>query len=88
MRGIAFTSDAFADYNEWATENKQIFKRIVSIVTDCQRDPFRGIGKPELLKHQLKGCWSRTGWYIRLLTITSSLFPVNIIIKLTSPVTP
>jgi toxin YoeB len=59
MRGIAFTSDAFADYNEWATENKQIFKRIVSIVTDCQRDPFRGIGKPELLKHQLKGCWSR-----------------------------
>jgi len=59
MPGVAFTSDAFADYNEWASTNKQVFKRLVSIINDCQRDPFRGIGKPEPLKHQLKGCWSR-----------------------------
>ena len=59
MLGIAFVSDAFDDYNEWAVTDKQVFKRLVSIITDCQRDPFRGIGKPEALKHQLKGYWSR-----------------------------
>ncbi len=59
MLGVAFTSDAFKDYNEWAIADKQVFKRLVSIINDCQRDPFRGIGKPEPLKHQFKGCWSR-----------------------------
>jgi toxin YoeB len=59
MLSIAFVSDAFNDYNTWATTDKQIFKRIVTIINDCRRDPFRGIGKPEPLKHQLKGCWSR-----------------------------
>ena len=59
MLGVAFTSDAFHDYNEWALADKQVFKRLVAIIADCQRDPFRGIGKPEPLKHQFKGCWSR-----------------------------
>lgn len=59
MLHVAFTPEAFNDYNNWAVEDKKVFKRLVSIITDCQRDPFRGIGKPEPLKHQLKGAWSR-----------------------------
>ncbi|HEV2884223.1 MAG TPA: Txe/YoeB family addiction module toxin [Pyrinomonadaceae bacterium] len=33
--------------------------RIISLIREIQRDPFRGIGKPEPLKHEFKGCWSR-----------------------------
>jgi len=59
MRGVAFAADAFHDYNEWAVTDKQIFKRLVAVIYDCQRDPFRGIGKPEPLKHFFQGSWSR-----------------------------
>ncbi len=55
MLNVAFTSGAFNDYNNWAETDKQIFKRLVAIINDCQRSPFKGIGKPEPLKHQMKG---------------------------------
>jgi toxin YoeB len=59
MLGVTFTPIGFEEYNEWAATDKKIFKRLVALVTDCQRDPFKGIGKPEPLKHDLKGFWSR-----------------------------
>jgi toxin YoeB len=59
MLGITFTPQGFEEYNEWATQDRKIFKRLITIITDCQRDPFKGIGKPEALKHDLKGYWSR-----------------------------
>ena len=59
MLNVAFNADVFDDYNNWAETDKQVFKRLVSLITDCQRSPFKGIGKPEPLKHQMKGCWSR-----------------------------
>jgi len=59
MLNVAFNSDAFDDYNNWAETDKHIFRRLVSLIHDCQRSPFKGIGKPEPLKHQMAGCWSR-----------------------------
>ncbi|MFN0033021.1 MAG: Txe/YoeB family addiction module toxin [Flavobacteriales bacterium] len=59
MYVVSFTPKAFEQYNQWATEDNRVFKRLVGIIKDCQRDPYRGIGKPEALKHELKGYWSR-----------------------------
>ena len=47
------------DFNEWATTNKKIHKRIINLIKDIMRSPFSGIGKPEPLKHELKDYWSR-----------------------------
>lgn len=59
MRRIAFVADAFDDFNFWARENKKIHARISEIIKDIGRNPFSGIGKPEPLKYELKGLWSR-----------------------------
>ncbi len=59
MKDIIFRGTSFEDYNEWGRLDKQIFKRIITLIEDCRRHPFEGLGKPELLKHQFKGCWSR-----------------------------
>ena len=59
MRKIAFLPGAFDDFNLWAIENKKIYRRISELIKDIRRDPFAGIGKPEALKHDLKGLWSR-----------------------------
>lgn len=56
---IAFDPAAFHDFQEWAATDKKIFARIVSLIKDITRSPFQGIGKPEGLKHQLSGYWSR-----------------------------
>ena len=59
MKKIIFEESAFQDFVEWSTIDKKIHKRIVSLIMDILRHPFSGIGKPEPLKHQLKGYWSR-----------------------------
>ncbi len=59
MRVVSFHQEAFDDYNSWAKENPNIFDRIVRIIKETARSPFEGIGKPEPLKNDLKGCWSR-----------------------------
>lgn len=59
MRRIAFLPEAFADFAEWATIERKTHAKIVSLVRDIQRDPFAGLGKPEPLKHELAGLWSR-----------------------------
>lgn len=56
---ITFTPKAFDTYREWATTDKQIFKKINELIHSIDSTPFEGIGKPEPLKYQLKGCWSR-----------------------------
>lgn len=56
---ITFHPKAFDEYKEWAILDKQIFKKINEIIQNIDRTPFEGIGKPEPLKHQLKGYWSR-----------------------------
>ncbi len=56
---IAFEQNAFDDFNEWAQTDKKIHQRIIALVSDIVRNPHSGIGKPEPLKHQLQGYWSR-----------------------------
>ena len=56
---ISFDPRAFQDYNEWAAVDSKIFKRIGDLIRDVCRDPFKGIGKPEPLKHNFAGYWSR-----------------------------
>jgi toxin YoeB len=59
MRNIAFEKEAFEQFTDWATKDRKIYAKIVSLIDDILRNPFTGIGKPEPLKHDLKGCWSR-----------------------------
>ena len=56
---ISFKESAFADYRQWAKEDKKIIDKIDSLITEIVRDPFHGIGKPEPLKGNLSGYWSR-----------------------------
>ncbi|CAD6882077.1 YoeB toxin protein [Methylomonas albis] len=56
---IAFERSAFQDFNEWAQTDRKIYQRIVSLINDIARNPHSGLGKPEPLKHQLQGFWSR-----------------------------
>lgn len=56
---IAFDPDAFEDFQNWATQDKRIFKKISELIKDVTRTPFQGLGKPEPLKHYFSGFWSR-----------------------------
>ena len=58
-RSLEFDPAAFADLAWWVEKDRQKALRIINLIKDMQRDPFKGIGKPEPLKHELKGCWSR-----------------------------
>lgn len=59
IRRIQWDCDAWEDYCAWQQTNKAILKRINQLVKDISRDPCSGIGKPELLKGNLHGFWSR-----------------------------
>jgi len=59
VRGVAFLPKAFEDFYWWATQDKKIHARITELIRDIDRQPFSGLGKPEPLKHELRGLWSR-----------------------------
>ena len=50
---------AWSDYLYWQTQDKKTLKRINTLIRDIERSPFEGIGKPEALKGELSGFWSR-----------------------------
>ncbi len=56
---IIFSNQAWEDYLFWNSADKKIFKKINTLIKECQRTPFSGTGKPEPLKHELAGAWSR-----------------------------
>jgi toxin YoeB len=56
---IKFSSNGWEDYLYWQATDHTILKRINLLIKDVERDPFAGIGKPEPLKYQLSGFWSR-----------------------------
>jgi len=58
-RKIIFEGQAFQDFTEWAAEDRKLYQRIADLIMDILRQPFKGIGRPEPLKHELKGYWSR-----------------------------
>lgn len=59
VRAIRFVPDAWADYLYWQAQDKKTLKRINLLITAAAKDPFEGIGKPEALRGDLSGYWSR-----------------------------
>lgn len=58
MRKI-WSDEAWDDYLYWQAQDKKTLKRINALIKDTERSPFAGIGKPEPLKGDLSGAWSR-----------------------------
>ena len=56
---LTFSSTAWENYLYWQKTDKATLKRINTLIKAIQRDPFSGIGKPEALRHNLTGYWSR-----------------------------
>jgi toxin YoeB len=56
---ITFSINAWEDYLSWQTEDRKMLKKINMLIKEIQRTPLEGIGKPEPLKFELNGCWSR-----------------------------
>ena len=56
---LIWDEEAWDDYVEWQSEDKKTLKRINKLIKDVQSNPYTGIGKPEPLKHELSGFWSR-----------------------------
>jgi len=56
---IIFSQNSWEDYLSWQTEDKRILRKINSLINDIQRTPYQGLGKPEPLKYDLTGLWSR-----------------------------
>ena len=56
---LLFTEEAWEDYYYWQQHDKKILKKINTLLKEIKRDPYTGHGKPEPLKFELQGCWSR-----------------------------
>jgi toxin YoeB len=56
---IRFGEKAWAEYLHWQTTNRKVTGKINALMKDISRHPFTGLGKPEMLKHDLSGFWSR-----------------------------
>jgi toxin YoeB len=59
MRDIVFKGNSFTDFLEWKLTNRQVFDKIVELIQEIRNHPFTGTGKPEPLKYQFSGYWSR-----------------------------
>jgi toxin YoeB len=59
VNNISFTSEAWQDYLYWQTQDKKTLKRINQLLQDIIRNGYEGIGKPEPLKNEFQGFWSR-----------------------------
>lgn len=83
---LAWTDAAWKDYLHWQTQDKKTLKRVNKLITECKRNPFEGIGKPEPLKENLSGfrpdaLMTPIVWYMPSMIITSRLSLVAIIIN-------
>ena len=58
-RKLVFSDEAWEDYLHWQETDRSMIRRINQLIKDVRRSPYEGIGKPEPLKHQLAGWWSR-----------------------------
>lgn len=56
---VTFSPYALKQFQTWAEQDKKIFRKIAALIEDIRRDPYAGTGKPEPLKHQYAGLWSR-----------------------------
>jgi len=56
---LEFDPNGFEDLAWWVEKDRKKALRIIKLIKEVQRNPFEGTGKPEPLKHELSGCWSR-----------------------------
>jgi toxin YoeB len=59
VKNLEFDPAAFEDLAWWIEKDRKKALRIIKLIEAIQRNPFQGIGRPEQLKHDLSGCWSR-----------------------------
>jgi toxin YoeB len=59
VKKVLFEPLSHRQFLEWERSDRKVFQKIVELIAEAQVHPYTGIGKPELLKYQLKGCWSR-----------------------------
>ncbi|MEX2140837.1 MAG: Txe/YoeB family addiction module toxin [Pirellulales bacterium] len=59
MRSLEFDSAGFEDLEWWVRTDRKKALRLIRLIQESQTEPFGGIGKPEPLKHELAGCWSK-----------------------------
>lgn len=59
MKSLEFEPRAFEDLTWWVKQDRKIALRIMRLIENVQQTPFEGLGKPEPLKHELSGLWSR-----------------------------
>lgn len=59
VKTLEFDPAGFEDLAWWIEKNRKKAQKIVKLIKEVQRNPFEGTGKPEPLKHELTGCWSR-----------------------------
>jgi len=59
MKKIIFEYRAFEDFNEWLEKDKKIHQKVIKLIKEVIRSPFSGVGKPEAMRHELSGYWSR-----------------------------
>jgi toxin YoeB len=58
-RELLFDNEAFDDFMNWLIEDKKVYLKIIKLLKEIRRTPFEGEGKPEPLRHNLSGLWSR-----------------------------
>ena len=56
---LVWSRKAWADYEHWERTDARVHQKINTLIEDIRRHPFTGLGKPEPLKHELAGVWSR-----------------------------
>ncbi len=59
MKSLEFDPRAFEDLKWWIEQDRKVALKIMRLVENIQESPFEGLGKPEPLKHELSGLWSR-----------------------------
>lgn len=59
MRSLSFSPEAWEDILFWSENDQKKLKKILALIDEIRKTPFSGSGKPEPLKHNLSGCWSR-----------------------------
>jgi toxin YoeB len=59
MKDIKFSGNAYEELLEWVEEDPKMFEKIKTLLKEISSDPFKGTGKPEPLKYNMRGWWSR-----------------------------
>lgn len=72
---IYWDKTAWEDYQYWVTNDRKILRKINALIKECQRTPFAGTGKPEAIKQNLSGFWSRriTGAHRLVYTVENDI---------------